>query len=191
MNHYFFDTSIVQAQTLLLLIGYVDRLKKTYLVNMSKQSLYLNAISNRLSSSSEKSRFLGMVVGTCISELVDPKDKRMNFSFIDLEDPETKSYRDLIYIRDRIGSIRDLQPSRQTPISTKKPEQMPKIVPLSKKKPTTEAAQQSKVISIEELLDESASEDDDLPVYAKGDPDPSDSDDDPTVVQRNKPTAPV
>lgn len=43
----------------------------------ARSSTHTGAISERLSSSSPKARFLGMVVGTAISQLIDKEGSRM------------------------------------------------------------------------------------------------------------------
>ena len=174
-----------------MLVGYCFRLNKTDLADLSRSSIYLNAISNRLAASSQRARFLGMVVGTAISELVDPKDRRMNFGAEDLNSPEGLWYRSLPTIKDTIGSIKDLKPmvpppSKPTAQANKSANGNSKLTKLSA--PTTPT---SRVMSIEEINDSSDTEDDDLPIYAKPDSDISDSDEDATLVQRDRPTAPV
>ena len=59
------------------------------------------------------------------------------------------------------------------------------------KKPPTPSQQASKIISIEEIDDEAEDENDGIMTYGKPDSDAEDSDDDPTLITRNKPTAPV
>lgn len=184
------DFFLVNAQVLLLLAGYVYRVDRSHLIKLCQSSLYLNAISNHLAAASHRARFLGMVVGTAISELVDPKDKRMNFSSEDMNSSEGQWYRDLTSMNDHIGSIQDFKNSPQrknhdAKTSTSTVSNAKSIMP------ATQAVTNSKVISIEEIGNTSESEDDDLPTYEKPDSDPSDDDEDPELVQRNKPTAPV
>ena len=159
-------------------------------MHLSRSSLYLNAVSNRLAASSQRARFLGMVVGTAISELADPKDKRMAFSTDEMDSSDGQWYRSLIRVNDPLGSIEYLK-SASTPL----PE--PYIKPSRPSKSSTSgksmepAKPSSKIISIEEIDDSSGSEAEDLPMYEKPDTDPEDEDEDPTIVQRNRPTAPV
>lgn len=179
----------VNAQVLLMLAGYTLRADKTYLMHLCPSSIYLNAISNRLAASSQRARFLGMVVGTAFSELVDPKDKRMTFSADEINGSDGRWYRSLTSVNDSVGSIKDLKPA-STP-STKSSTQLAKPVNSSESaRPKNSAQLTSKVISIEEI-DSSESEVEDLPMYEKPDSDPDDEDEDPTIVQRNRPTAPV
>jgi telomere length regulation protein len=132
-----------------------------------------------------------MVVGTAVSELVDAEDKRMKFSMSEIDDDDGKWYRSLCKHNDVVGSLDDLKAValRTSKFSTKavyKQTHLKKET-LVKQKPVT----QSKVISIEEVTEDSGDEDADLPTYEKPDSDEEDSDEDATLVQRNKPTAPV
>lgn len=181
--------NIVNAQALLMLAGYTLRADKTYLIHLSTSSVYLNAVSNRLAASSQRARFLGMVVGTAFSEIIDPKDKRMTFSADEMDNSDGRWYRSLTSINDSVGSIKDLKPA-STP-STKSSTQLSKPAnSCESARPTNSAQSTSKVISIEEI-DSSESDVEDLPMYEKPDSDPDDEDEDPTLVQRNRPTAPV
>ena len=159
-------------------------------MNLNRSSLYLNAISNHLAASSERARFLGMVFGAAISELVDPMEKRMTFSADEMNSSDGQWYRSLTSVNDPLGSIKDLKPAFASP--TKSSVQLSKPINSIKSARPKQAAQStSKVISIEELGDTSESEAEDLPMYEKPDSDPDDEDEDPTLVQRNRPTAPV
>jgi telomere length regulation protein len=174
----------VNVQVLLLLIGRIFQRDPTYIVALVRSSVYINAISNRLAAASPRSQFLGMVVGNSVSNLVD-KDKRLNFSMDSLNDADAEVLQSLITCNDDIGSIETLADSKtpQTPhdsvnIGKRRGKQ---IVP--------EPVSTSKVMAIEEIHESGG--DDDIPVYAKPDSDEEDEDEDPTLVQRNKPTAPV
>ncbi len=173
-----------------MLAGYVYRKDKTALVNLSRSSSYLNAITNRLATSSSRARFLGMIVGTAVSELIDAQDMRMNFGAEDLKSPDGLWYKGLTTINDVIGSFGDLAIS---PIAiqkgTKKATKLAnKNVASSKLPGRTNAS--SRILSIEEI-GSSDSDEEGLPMYEKPGSDPSDEDEDPTLVQRDKPTAPV
>ena len=173
-----------------MLAGYALRADETYLMHLSRSSVYLNAVSNRLAASSQRARFLGMVVGTAFSELVDPKDKRMKFGADEMNSSDGQWYRSLTSVKDSIGSIKDLK-STSTP-STMSSTQLSKSVTSNKAvRPKEPVQSTSKVLSIEEIDDSSESEAEDLPMYEKPDSDPDDEDEDPTIVQRNRPTAPV
>ncbi|KAL8997414.1 MAG: hypothetical protein Q9188_006331, partial [Gyalolechia gomerana] len=180
------------TENLLLLAGYVQRKDPQYLAQVSQSSLYLNAISNRIAASSPRASVLGMYVGTAVSQLVDPVDKRLNFGSEELETAEGRRYLGLTKVQDKVGSVEDLKSRTITTRATKMPAQQisaaRQVKPLSS---DNQATKGSKIVSIEEIENESEFEDDDLPTYAKPDSDASDSDEDPTVINRDKPTAPV
>ncbi|MCJ1437057.1 telomere binding protein [Xylographa pallens] len=180
------------TQTLLLVIGHVFMSDPDYVRSLVRASVYINAISNRLAASSSRSQFFGMAVGSAVSTLVDPPDKRMAFSMEGIAKAEISQYQELTEIFDSIGSLQDLkatvpQIGAQKPRRTTKDSQ--KVIGAISKAPSTTT---SKIISIQELSDNSTSEDDSLPVYDRADFDEEEEEDeDPTLVQRNKSTAPV
>ncbi|KAL2041371.1 hypothetical protein N7G274_005753 [Stereocaulon virgatum] len=181
----------VNAQILLMLVGYAYRTDKRSLTVLACSSIYLNAISNRIAASSPRARFLGMIVGTAVSQLVDSEDKKMVFSAEELSGSDGQWYAYLTNVNDKIGSISDLNPA-QVP-SVKCPGKTMTLVTRNIKppRPTKALNTTSKIITIEEIDNGSESELEDLPMYEKPDSDPSDEDDDPTLLQRNRPTAPV
>ena len=127
-------------------------------------------------------------MGTATSELVDPKDKRMTFSAEEVDNIDGKWYRSLINISDAIGGPSDLKVSSSVSTTSGN---VAKEITRSAKTVASKPAPSSEIISIEEVSDDSGSEDEDLPTYEKPDSDEEDEDEDPTLVQRNKPTAPV
>lgn len=154
---------------------------------LTRSGVYLNAVSNRLSATSSRARFLGMIVGEAISGLIEPAGKQMDFKMEELQSSEAKWYRSLVNVRDSLGSI---EPLRENIVSKTK-ESKPSF-PRRTRKPIPSPQHSSKIIAIEELDDDaSEADDDDLVPYAKPDSDEEDSDEDPTLVTRNKPTAPV
>ena len=174
-----------------MLTGYAYRADQKSLKILARSSVYLNAISNRIAASSQRARFLGMVAGTAISGIVDAEDKRMVFSAEELSSSDGQWYSDLTTVNDMVGSVGDLKPT-QVPSNkslgryTKSAMSYPKV-----HKPPGAPNTGSRIISIEEVEDGSETEVEDLPMYEKPDSDPSDDDEDPTLVQRNGPTAPV
>ncbi|KAL8899154.1 MAG: hypothetical protein Q9207_006338, partial [Kuettlingeria erythrocarpa] len=181
------------TENLLLLAGYVYRKEPQHISHMARSSVYLNAISNRLAASSARQSVLGMYVGTAISELVDPPNKRMKFSSDELTNAEAHRYISLPRIQDSIGSTQTLKrkntPNRQLVFRGAIASAIQQVPRASS---SSQVSKESRIISIEEVESESdAEENDDLPTYAKPDSDASDSDDDPTVINRDKPTAPV
>ncbi|KAL9025492.1 MAG: hypothetical protein Q9196_005696, partial [Gyalolechia fulgens] len=180
------------TENLLLLAGYVHRKDPQYIAQISQSSLYLNAISNRIAASSPRASVLGMYVGTAVSELVDPVDKRMNFSSEELATTEGRRYLGLTKVQDRVGSVEDLKAGTVATKELEKPARQTSVARQAEPRSSNnQAAKGSRIISIEEIESEPESEDDDLPTYAKPDSDVSDSDEDPTVINRDKPTAPV
>ncbi|KAH0562622.1 hypothetical protein GP486_002700 [Trichoglossum hirsutum] len=174
----------VNAQILLLASGYVHRSHPIYLLTLARSSIHLNGVSNRLAASSVRSRFLGMVVGTAISSLIDKPDKIMNFSMEEMDSSEAAWYKSLTGVQDWIGSISSLK--TPTTDKLKGSETTSGSTASCAKRPIGST---SKIVRIEEI--ESDDEDDGLIPYEKPDSDEEDEDDDPTLVQRNKPTAPV
>ncbi|KFY38918.1 hypothetical protein V495_06279 [Pseudogymnoascus sp. VKM F-4514 (FW-929)] len=177
----------VHAQVLLLSAGYVHRTSPMKLKVLARSGVYLNAVSNRLSASSERARFLGMLVGEAISGLVEPTGKQMDFKMEELQSPEAQWYKGLVGVSDSLGSVESLR--KHTAPEAKPSKQS---LPREAKKPIRPPQHSSKIISIEEIDDDEGSEEDsDLVPYTKPDSDEEDSDEDPTLVVRNKPTAPV
>ena len=174
----------VNCQIFLLLAGRLYRSDPDFLRKTSQSSLYINAISNRLAAASSRSRFLGMIVGVAVSDLVDQSDKKMTFSSEEIDNDEGRWLRSLTKVMDSIGSISDLMATTIDSPAPKKRIQRPRS-PVQQSK----LASVSKIMSIEEIDD--TSDDEALPMYEKPDSDDEDSEDDPTLVQRDKPTAPV
>lgn len=136
-----------------------------------------------------------MTTGVAISDLVDAPDKKMKFEVDEMNSPDAHWYRGLTKIRDSIGSIADLKMTRSEDLtprtaSGRTPKtKTPKRGAVRERPPPSEVT--SKIISIEEVGEEDDMEGDDLIAYEKPDSDAEDEDEDPTLVQRNKPTAPV
>lgn len=176
------------AQVLLLSAGYVNRLSPLKLKMIMRSAAYLNTVSNRIGASQEKARFLGLAVGEALSSLIDGSDEKLDFKMEEMETNEAKFYKDLVKVTDQVGPIDVLitklsAEEKRQPLAPKP--SRPKPAPKPKKQP----AAPSKFI-IQEVSD-SESEDEDLVRYAKPDSDPEDSDEDPTLVRRDKPKAPV
>ena len=130
-----------------------------------------------------------MIVGTAISELVDPEDKRMIFSSEHINSTDGQWYRGLTSVDDALGSVADL-PGPSALKRSSAPLTKPAVTNGKAANPSMRSSDTSKIVSIEEIDDSSESEED-LPMYEKPDSDESDEDEDPTLVQREKPTAPV
>ncbi|KAL8903936.1 MAG: hypothetical protein Q9171_007230, partial [Xanthocarpia ochracea] len=179
------------TENLLLLIGYAHRKIPQHVAEIARSSPYLNAISNRLAASSHRVSVLGMYLGTAMSRLVDPPDKRMDFGSEEMTSSQGERYLSLTERRDALRSIEDIRlQDIKADLSVRQLKKSP-VIEIKSQKGNAKAPTSSKIISIEEIDDESDSEDEDLPMYAKPDPDASDSDEDVTIIERNKPTAPV
>ena len=180
----------VNTQILLMLLGHINSADQPFLRKVSKSSLYLSGISNHLAASSAKSRLLGMVFGSAVSDFVDEPSKKLAFTAEDTDSAEWQWYKSLPNNKVPIGHIPDLKFRQKKSKVVQSQQDDRKAHDDTKAKRTPRQEQSSRILSIEEVTDESESEDD-LPVYQKPDSDPEDDDDDPELVQRNKPTAPV
>ncbi|KAL5621492.1 hypothetical protein BROUX41_006392 [Berkeleyomyces rouxiae] len=178
----------VHAQVLLLASGYVFRQSPLKLKTMLRTTPYLQLVSNRLGASNIRVRILGMVIGEALSTLVD-KESVLDFHMDETSADDAAWLKDLPKTCDEAGPVDPIlrshekrtQPSNITASTQRPPKKQqpkkPKEV-LSKAKPI-----------IEEV--DSESEDEDLQAYAKPDSDAEDSEEDATLVSRNKPKAPV
>ncbi|KAF2739279.1 hypothetical protein EJ04DRAFT_484876 [Polyplosphaeria fusca] len=190
-SFYIKHTPILQqealAQALTITCGYVHRSQPMFLTMMAKSSYHVSGMSNRIGASSPRARLLGMVVGTAISRIVDKPELQLKFNLEDNEGFEAKWYQRLTTVKDDIGNIDDLkQQQHQIPLLMRKKPRQPSIT-----QAPTRSITEIQGPRVVEILDESSDEDEDLVSYPKLDSDPEDSDDDPTLVNRNKPTAPV
>lgn len=183
---------IANAQILLLAAGYLHRSQPTEVESVTRSSIYLNAVSNRLAASSSRARFLGMVVGMAISELVEAPGKGLKFDLEGLETEEAQWYLNLTRVRDKIGSISDLKRSKHG--EAENPKQTTANHPrLSRPPKSVNTRPTARIVAIEEIEDDEDEneEDDEFIPYEKPDSDASDTEEDPTLIQRGKPTAPV
>jgi telomere length regulation protein len=163
-------------------------------MEVGRSGAYLNAVSNRLAASSNRARLLGMIVGTGISELIEQPGKVLKFDLEEMQSEEVKLYLNLSKIKDESGSLESIKSLQEALPANPEPTH-PKPAP--KPKAPSSRPQTSKIVAIEEIEDSDEDkngdedEDEDLIPYEKPDDDAYDSDDDPTLIQRNKPTAPV
>lgn len=171
--------SKVNAQLLLLSAGYVHRLVPQFLHRLARSSLFLNGVSNRIGTSSTRARFLGMIVGETLSEMTDKDGKPMKFGVEDTETEEAKWWKSIRHVEDTVGTVEGLEAVGR------------EVVVRKKKKETQTQTRTSKVMVIEEIEDDDDDEEDELMPYAKPDSDAEDSDDDPTLINRKKDSAPV
>ncbi|KAF2146871.1 uncharacterized protein K452DRAFT_242030 [Aplosporella prunicola CBS 121167] len=192
------------TQVLLLSCGYVHRSQPMFLFTVARSSMQMKGTSNRIGATSPRARFLGMVTAMAISGLIDKLENRLKFEISDDETLEAKWYQQLVHVNDGQGSLDDMRrlsellsatlPDDRSRVSSLSKSQNKKLSPgvMAKggKKPSK--AQNAPITGprVIEILDES-DDDDDLVSYAKPDSDPEDESEDPTLIQRNKPTAPV
>ncbi|KAF2482226.1 telomere length regulation protein-domain-containing protein [Neohortaea acidophila] len=185
-------------QTLLLASGYLNRQNSVAFLVIGRSSNGIQGVSNRLDSSNTRARWLGMVVATAVSRLTDRESSRMNFGTDEMDTDDARWYLHLPDIRDRCGNLRlfsELLQAHQMQSKSPRPVQQP---PAREKqqilngKPVfgpPRPPAQTEVIGdrITEILDDDgASEIDDFKPYAKPDSDPEDSDEDATLVNRDK-----
>ncbi|OLN87944.1 DNA replication checkpoint protein tel2 [Colletotrichum chlorophyti] len=176
------------AQVLLLSASYVNRLSPLKLKMLMRSSHYLNTVSNRIGASQERARFLGMAVGEALSGLIDGVDKALDFKMEEMGTDEAKFYKDLVNVLDNVGpidplvSINEVEDGKAQPKAAK--QSRPKPIP----KPKPQATPSKFII---QEVSGSESEDEDLVPYAKPSDDPEDSDEDPTLVRRDKLKPPV
>ncbi|KAF3046400.1 telomere binding protein [Didymella heteroderae] len=176
------------AQTLVLSCGYVQRTQPMFVTMMAKSTYHINGMSNRIGAASPRARFLGIAVGRAISKMVDKPELQLKIELDGTEAEEARWYERLTKVDDKLGNISDLQTKPITVSPTSQPSSKPKPAIKVAKSPAITEVQGPRVI---EVLSDSDSEDADLVTYGKPDSDPEDSDDDPTAINRNKPTAPV
>ncbi|KAJ5650753.1 uncharacterized protein N7484_004476 [Penicillium longicatenatum] len=172
------------AQIILLAAGRLSRLGPSQIKEVGRSGAFLTAISNRLAASSNRARLMGMIVGTGMSELVEEPGKSMKFDLEEMRSAETQWYLSLIRSRDDVGSFESIQSLLKTDEPSSAPSKAKNPKPPSRPQRIVE------VISDDEDEDDET-EDEDLIPYEKPDDDAEDDDEDATLVQRNKPTAPV
>lgn len=138
-----------------------------------------------------------MVVGMAISELVDKTESVLKFDIDVTLSGEVKWYRQLIYIDDEVGSVADLKATETVKMGSER-KAPPNTASGTRTKenlvarPTGGKAKPAVMPSGLRIVEvDDSSEDEDLVPYMKPDSDPEDDHDDPTLVKRNKPVAPV
>ncbi|KXS98132.1 hypothetical protein AC578_9394 [Pseudocercospora eumusae] len=205
-NHLFINHApIIQqeglAQTLLLVAGALHRRTPIAVLMTARSSGHMQGVSDRLHSSNSRARWLGMIVGTAISSLVDKEGAKMDFGTEDMQTEEARWYLGLVDLEPPVGSLADFKQFAETENVVTKPKLKKRHIP-SERLPIINGKQtfgpvrppaQTEVVGerVTELGDDSEDDDDDLKPYAKPDDDPEDSDEDATLVNRDKPRPPV
>jgi telomere length regulation protein len=179
------------AQVLLLSAGYVKRISAIKLTMLMRSAVWLNAVSNRLAATQERARFLGVVVGEALSTLVDKSDKRLDFHMEETNQDEGRWYKELVNVADQPGGLDVLAPSVSVTEKTRVSGRAPEKQSISSQAATVRPSRPPPKGFVIEEVDDDESEGDDLTPYAKPDSDAEDSDDDATLVRRDKPKAPV
>lgn len=193
------------AHIMLISAGYVHRNTPMAVLLAARSSPHMQGVSNRLNATRERVRWLGMVVGTAISSLVDKEGAKMNFGTDEMQTDEAKWWLGLVKTTDTIGKEDDAiyllgprgeestghQPKRRTLQAQRRELVDGKPVYGPPRPPEMRVQTEVEGEKITELLDDESEEDDGLKPYAKPDSDPEDSDEDATLVNRNKPRAPV
>lgn len=185
------------AENLLLAAGILHRVQPMSVFVLARSSTHMTGTSNRLNSSSVHARVLGMCVAMAISTLVDKQGQKMDFDIEDVKTDEAKSLMELIKVRDKVGQLSDVvahikNSKPQTARLTARPsgKEMERIKTSSKTESRiAEVNHEKSGPRVIEILGDD--EEDDLVPYSKPDSDPEDDDDDPTLINRNKPRAPV
>lgn len=188
------NLSSVHTEVLLLSAGYISRLSPIKLRIIVRSGSYLSAISNRIASTQARTRFLGLVVGESLSTLMDDKSQKLDFHMDETETEEAKWLKSLTSVFDEVGSTEPILKTETSGLPVQK-ENRPPQKRIQKQKPKPKPKSEPSIstikpIAIIEEIDSSDDSEEDLVPYAK-DSDPEDSDDDATLVQRNKPKAPV
>jgi telomere length regulation protein len=158
-----------------------------FLTMMAKSTYHVNGMSNRIGAASTRARFLGIAVGVAISKMVDKPDLQLKFELEGAEAEEAKWYQRLTEVNDKVGSAVDLK-SQHSVVPVRKVQAKPKPSMKPSASPSITEIQGPRVVKV---LSDSEDEDADLMVYEKPDSDPEDDTDDPTAINRNKPTTPV
>ncbi|CAK7205911.1 telomere binding protein [Sporothrix eucalyptigena] len=194
-----------KAQVILLSAGYVYRSSPRNLTSLLRSRTYLQTVSNRLGASQNRAKFLGMAVGEGLSSLMDDSKQKLDFHIDEMKTDEAQWYKDLVLITDMVGPFESLR--KQAPVAksaarsaANAPAEAKPTPPKAAAKPVRRPPVLPKKTGfvIEELDSDDddkgttkAGADDDIVAYDKPDSDAEDSDDDPTMIRRDKPKAPV
>ncbi|KAI6791059.1 hypothetical protein KC363_g7152 [Hortaea werneckii] len=196
------------SQILLLTAGYLHRHQPMAVFVTARSAGHMQGVSDRLGASNERARWLGMVVAMAISQVVDKEGQKMDFGVEETRTEEAVWYRNLVELKHQPGTLDDFsrllresetkKPVRRKPRQPA-PEKMPNIngKPVfgpPRPPPAQPVASQTEVVGekISEVVESGdEDDDDDLTPYGKPDSDPEDSDEDATLVNRNRPRAPV
>nr|POF19896.1 dna replication checkpoint protein tel2 [Quercus suber] len=193
------------TQNLLLAAGYLHRASPMAVLMTARSSGHMQGVSNRLDTSNQRARWLGMVAGTAISGLVDrPGMTALNFGTDDMDTLEARWYLNLVNFQDTVGAHSDIERLLQKLRNFDSKKQKFKVhkeeMPILHGKPMFGPVRPPQIVPadvtenrISEVLDSDkvAAESNILKPHSKPDSDPEDSDDDATMINRSKPRPPV
>ncbi|CEF72282.1 hypothetical protein FGSG_00363 [Fusarium graminearum PH-1] len=184
----------VHTQILLLAAGYMHRISPMKLTLLMRVGTYMTTISNRIGATQSRAQFLGLVVGEALSSLIDDSKQRLNFKMEETDTEEAQQLKGLTKISDPVGPTDPILSNIAIEPTIQKRKHTTSSKPAQKKakqkKPIITEVKPKAIIEEIDSSDEDEDEDEDLAPYFK-DSDPEDSDDDATLVQRNKIKPPV
>jgi telomere length regulation protein len=180
------------AMLLLLLSGCMARHGASRIRSLFRSTEFMKSITKHLASNSNRVKWLGMIVATGLSSLVDEDNKALKFEDDSLKNVEAKKYLGLLkmditpsktfQLRDIFGETEVIAVAQKTASS----QAITKSKAVTKKK-----ASKIKPIDEASRIIEIFDDDEDLVPYTKPDTDDEDSEEDPTLVDRDKPNPPV
>ncbi|QIW95830.1 hypothetical protein AMS68_001348 [Peltaster fructicola] len=192
------------AHVVLVSSGLIHRAQPALASTAVRSGGFMQAISNRLATSSARARWLGMIVSTAISHLIDKPEAQMSFGTSDMATSEAKQWLGLTRVDDRIGDYEDALWVIDTAL---KPQRVARHIeqrsftselPVINGKQSFGPPRPPQLLQTEvegdritELIDGSSDVNDDFKPYTKPDSDPEDSDEDATLVNRDKAKPPV
>lgn len=139
------------------------------LKEFSRSQDYNEGLSNRLSATIDRARFLGMIVGEAVSRKVDPEKVQLKFKVPETEDPSAEAMRSLIDVDDQPASIKGLQSGIVEAEESIQPSEPIPVAPVE-----------------DFLVDDHEDWDKDLRKYTIPESDAEDSDEDPMLINREK-----
>lgn len=133
-----------------------------------------------------------MTVAVAVSRCADDPDRVLNFKVEEMETSEVQELLDLMNVDDEIGSLEDLLSLSPQQSNPQRPSKKRKLITTTDSLSSNRAEPQytTKVTTIEEVSSSSDDEPDLVP-YQKPAHDPEDSDDDPTLINRDKSKPPI
>lgn len=177
-------STIVQeclTESILLLCAYLPIQELTA---VSKSRALMEGISNRLESTSDRIRFLGMILGEAISaQVIADEKKRLTFGVPDTQAEEAQWWKSLIEIEDTVCDFDQLHAGT---VEQPDDDNDGGISNLNSK---TDQLEISEMIKDDYVV--SSDDEDEFPPMRVPDSDDEDSDEDPTLVDREKLRPPV